>query len=196
MCNMSLKMKVNELAPVENINMYIPVADATFGGSPRLSSNGLKIEPPPSPSAPETKPPAKDNAKTLNFLPTRLTSEAMSPSPYLILSYCSYSSTFKLFKLMKTQIPTKTANDPKSCQLQVLIPKMLGSFFDPRNRSMKSRTRNKQTFIIYFLHCLWPFSSFKTFFNFAFIRRILCSSAGLRSFGPSASISLLVLSDM
>lgn len=47
--------------------MYIPVEEATFGGHPRLRSKGLKIEPPPSPRAPETHPPKKEKIISLIY---------------------------------------------------------------------------------------------------------------------------------
>jgi hypothetical protein len=67
-------------APVEKMIMYIPVADATLGGHPMLSNNGLKIDPPPSPRAPLTQPPT--NEKTISLVsgpPLRITS--LDPSP-------------------------------------------------------------------------------------------------------------------
>jgi hypothetical protein len=53
-------------AVVENIIMYIPVADDTAGGTPILKSSGLNIAPPPSPRAPETHPPR--NAKITSLV--------------------------------------------------------------------------------------------------------------------------------
>ncbi len=50
---------------VENMIIYIPVEDATAGGTPMLSNKGLKMAPPPKPSAPETQPPKR--AKMTNF---------------------------------------------------------------------------------------------------------------------------------
>lgn len=51
---------------VENIIMYIPVADETGGGTPKLNKRGLKIAPPPKPRAPETQPPIKANISSLD----------------------------------------------------------------------------------------------------------------------------------
>jgi hypothetical protein len=71
--------------------MYIPVADATEGKIPRLRSNGLKMAPPPSPNAPDIKPPRK--AKTTNLKTTELVSLrslGAIPIPTKILSACSY----------------------------------------------------------------------------------------------------------
>jgi hypothetical protein len=58
--NISLTTNVTVDAPVENIIMYMPVAEATFGGTPILKSRGLNIAPPPNPRAPETHPPKKE----------------------------------------------------------------------------------------------------------------------------------------
>ena len=51
---------------VENMIIYIPVEDATAGGTPMLRSKGLKIAPPPRPRAPETQPPSR--AKITNLI--------------------------------------------------------------------------------------------------------------------------------
>ena len=50
---------------VENMIMYIPVEDATAGGTPMLSKRGLKIAPPPRPRAPDTQPPSKAKITSL-----------------------------------------------------------------------------------------------------------------------------------
>jgi hypothetical protein len=52
-------------APVENIIMYIPEAEATLGGHTILSNKGLNIAPPPRPRAPETQPPMNEKAISL-----------------------------------------------------------------------------------------------------------------------------------
>lgn len=55
--------------------MYIPVAEETFGGTPRLIKSGLKITPPPRPRAPATQPPPKPRASTiLKTLPSKMRS--------------------------------------------------------------------------------------------------------------------------
>ena len=79
------------LAPVEKIIMYIPVALATLGGHPKLSKSGLKIEPPPSPRAPETQPPTNEKVTSLTIgTPVKLISEDASPEPYLTFRSCSF----------------------------------------------------------------------------------------------------------
>lgn len=65
---------------------YMPVEEATAGGIPMLRRTGLKIAPPPRPSAPETQPPAK--ATRTNLLITfgeNLRSLLLIPFPYFIL---------------------------------------------------------------------------------------------------------------
>ena len=71
--------------------MYIPVADATDGKTPRLSMRGLNIAPPPRPSAPDMNPPR--NAKVTNFNRTillSLRSLGAKPAPTLVLRDYSY----------------------------------------------------------------------------------------------------------
>ena len=53
------KKYIKQAAILLKVTRYIPVADETFGGTPIESNKGLKIEPPPSPRAPATQPPAK-----------------------------------------------------------------------------------------------------------------------------------------
>ena len=45
--------------------MYIPVADATDGNTPRLNNSGLNIAPPPSPRDPLINPPRNANVTNL-----------------------------------------------------------------------------------------------------------------------------------
>lgn len=49
-----------ELAAVEKMIIYIPVEEATFGGTPKLSSKGLKMAPPPNPTADPIMPPKSE----------------------------------------------------------------------------------------------------------------------------------------
>ena len=75
----------------ENKIMYIPVADATEGRTPRLKSSGLKMAPPPRPKAPDIKPPKK--AKTTNLKTTELLSLrslGAIPTPTNFFSAYSY----------------------------------------------------------------------------------------------------------
>ena len=52
------------VAILEKVIMYIPVADETLGGTPIAKRSGLKITPPPRPSAPATQPPKKPSPRT------------------------------------------------------------------------------------------------------------------------------------
>ena len=62
--------------------MYIPVDEATLGGTPKLRSRGLKIDPPPRPKAPETQPPMNEIEISFTiFSPSNLTSEVPKPVP-------------------------------------------------------------------------------------------------------------------
>lgn len=94
-----------ELAPVEKIIMYMPVADAICGGQPILNNNGLKILPPPSPSAPETHPPTNDIETSLTRAPpSKLTSPSDRPPPCSFLSFYSYLTDLTAQTDKSTQI--------------------------------------------------------------------------------------------
>ncbi len=70
---------------VEKRIIYIPVAEATQGSTPKLSKRGLKIVPPARPTAPDIKPPKKANVT--NFSRTgRLNRKSLDaiPAPSLI----------------------------------------------------------------------------------------------------------------
>lgn len=92
---------------VENITIYIPVAEATIGGTPKLSINGLKITPPPSPTVPATNP--APNAQSRN-LKRRAVSHLRSPStnsyPFSFLSlYSRFTITmFRIVIIMQNRI--------------------------------------------------------------------------------------------
>lgn len=59
--NLPAKRQTVQAATFEYIIRYIPVAEETFGGTPMPIKYGLKMTPPPRPSAPATKPPPKPN---------------------------------------------------------------------------------------------------------------------------------------
>ena len=99
---------------------------------PKLSNNGLKILPPPIPSAPEIIPPVKAKNKSLNNgNPESGISDSVSPLPYLILSLCSIYyyvieyDVIMMQKTMKTAIPTQSRVE------QDCMPKILGLYYDP-----------------------------------------------------------------
>jgi hypothetical protein len=82
-----MKLELDE----ENRIMYIPVAEATEGKTPRLNKSGLNIAPPPRPSAPDIKPPRK--AKVTNLTRTKrssLRSLGAMPAPTFNFKACSY----------------------------------------------------------------------------------------------------------
>ena len=73
---------------VENRIMYIPVAEATEGRTPKLKRIGLKIAPPPRPNAPDMNPPR--NAKMTNFRSIEalnLRSLGAMPAPSLVFRF-------------------------------------------------------------------------------------------------------------
>ena len=74
----------------ENSIMYIPVAEATEGRTPRLKSKGLKIVPPPKPSAPDINPPKK--AKKTNLRTTVIVSlRSLGARPTPTKAFRAYS---------------------------------------------------------------------------------------------------------
>lgn len=75
---------------VENIIMYIPVAELTLGDIPMPKRMGLKIEPPPNPRAPDTKPPP--NPITTNLIVFELVNiMSDSTSPLFNFIFNAYS---------------------------------------------------------------------------------------------------------
>ena len=80
---------------VENRIKYIPVADATDGGTPILRSKGLKMAPPPKPRAPDTQPPSVENTtKVTMVMPLNLMSESIRPLPTFSFSHYSLLTIF------------------------------------------------------------------------------------------------------
>ena len=76
---------------VEKNTRYILVADATSAGTPIFNKIGLKMVPPPSPKAPEMKPPIKANNKSFTIdEPLNLISLSMIPLLYLIFNAYSF----------------------------------------------------------------------------------------------------------
>jgi hypothetical protein len=61
--------------------MYIPVAEETYGGTPKLKSNGLKTDPPPIPRAPEIQPPRKEKSNNLESFPLSFRSISLTKMP-------------------------------------------------------------------------------------------------------------------
>lgn len=79
---------MTQVAIFENVIIYIPVADETFGGTPIANRRGLNITPPPRPRAPATHPPKKPKHKTfLRTFPSKTRSlSAKLTLPYFFLS--------------------------------------------------------------------------------------------------------------
>lgn len=83
----------------ENVMRYIPVADETLAGTPMANKSGLKITPPPSPSAPATHPPVNPrNSTFLRTLPLKIKSlSAMLIPPNF--SFNAYSFATNLVEM-------------------------------------------------------------------------------------------------
>lgn len=82
---------------VEKRIMYIPVAEATEGGTPCPSKSGLKIAPPLMPKHPEAQPPRKAVMTTdLTVFLLNLMSEGIKPLPTLIFK--AYSAITRLIE--------------------------------------------------------------------------------------------------
>lgn len=98
-------------AEVEKRIMYIPVAEATEGKTPRLNRIGLKMAPPPRPRAPDMKPPMK--AKTTSLKITEelnLRSLGAKPTPSLFLSDYSLRLLLIAITVSKAQYPRYVEN--------------------------------------------------------------------------------------
>lgn len=126
---------MEEEAVVENIIIYIPVAEDTEGGTPMLNSKGLKMAPPPNPKAPEAQPPKK--AKNTSFF-TVFLSKRISEStiPTLNLSLSLYSSLILLMqkKVTPAHNTQKASIIVQSIQLHLEIPTREGTLLLPLRR--------------------------------------------------------------
>lgn len=120
---------------VENKIIYIPVEEATDGGTPMLNNKGLKIVPPPKPSAPDTQPPIVAKMTNLTIvLPWNLTSDSIRPFPTFTFSF--YSIFTILIAIVVTR-QHKAMNIMKNDQpntLQVDIPMIDCEFLPPLNK--------------------------------------------------------------
>ena len=120
---------------VEKRIMYIPVPEATEGGTPILSKSGLNIAPPPKPNAPETHPPIVANMTSLvTVLFVNLRSESTKPFPTFSFSCYSLVTILIDRKVIKQQITKnkKKKNHPKG--LQVSMPITDFDVLPPLNR--------------------------------------------------------------
>jgi hypothetical protein len=111
-------------AILEKVIKYIPVADDTLGGTPMLNRRGLKMTPPPRPSAPATHPPPNPRHRTfLSTLPSKTRSDGTKLiSPYFFLS--AYSPAVSLTEMSTIMIISiiKTAVDDQSAILHFAKP--------------------------------------------------------------------------
>jgi hypothetical protein len=110
---------MTQVAILENVIMYMPVAEDTLGGTPIANRRGLKITPPPSPRAPATHPPKKPRVRTfLSVLP----SNTKSLLDRLIFPYFCFN--FYCFETSLTAIMTidtiTAMNSTKKIQSAVL----------------------------------------------------------------------------
>ena len=112
--------------------MYIPVADETCGGMPKLSNNGLKILPPPCPREPDIIPPVNEKNNSLNNgQPDIGISDSVIPFPYLILS-CYYALYFMIeYEVNIKENTTKTNMPAQSRAEQDVTPNILGFLAEP-----------------------------------------------------------------
>lgn len=120
-------MQVSVDAPVEKIIIYIPVAEETYGGIPKLNNNGLNILPPPIPRAPDIHPPVNAKNKSLNNgNPESGISDEVKPFPYLILSLCSFYCFVIEYTVIIKQNKIKTIIPAQSNEEQEVTPNILG----------------------------------------------------------------------
>lgn len=86
---------------VENKIIYIPVAEATDGGTPWFKRRGLKIAPPLRPKQPEAHPPMKAVITTdLTVFLLNLISLGIKPLPTLVFK--AYSAMILLIAITET----------------------------------------------------------------------------------------------
>lgn len=90
---------------MENIIIYLLVEAAGEGAIPNESNTGLKMDPPPSPKAPDTHPPMKPyNSNFIRIIPVALISLSQRPLLYFVLSFNS------LFIINTARIVTQILN--------------------------------------------------------------------------------------
>lgn len=140
--------------------MYSEQAPDTYGGRPIVSSTGLKITPPPRPSAPASNPPM--NPSTIKIVVFRL-SKMMSVSTRLMPPYLSFNfySERRISTEIATISPQKAINPKKITQYQgehCVIPN--GDFLDllGRVKFIKNRQRISDRLMSHFLPYKLPCS--------------------------------------
>jgi len=149
-----MKLELEE----ENKIMYIPVAEATEGKTPRLRSRGLKIAPPPSPRAPDMKPPRK--AKVTSLRRTKISSLrslGAIPAPTRSLSFYSFLTLYDAWTERLKQKTMKIDKIDQSAWLHRSIPIIDSNFRDPLNKfTVMTPIRQSMLYMCLF-HYLWLF---------------------------------------
>ena len=145
---------------VEKRIIYIPVAEATDGGTPILSNRGLKIAPPPRPRAPLTQPPT--NAKITNFKSKslwNLMSLGAIPYPTLILRAYSLSTDRVLIQVMTQHNTKKAISMSQSAGEHLSMPITDSTFRLPLNKFTTTNPMRHTTHNPCLSHCLCVFST-------------------------------------
>jgi|APSaa5957512535_1039671.scaffolds.fasta_scaffold55326_2 hypothetical protein len=128
--------------------MYIPVAEETFGGTPRLINSGLKITPPPSPRAPATHPPPKPRPRTiLSVWPSKMRS--LCAKLTLLNSFLSF------YSYATNLVPTITNNNITIMKAENKIQSPAVHFskpFVPLRKLTTIKIASSPKFIPYFFH--------------------------------------------
>ena len=127
----------------EKVIIYIPVAEDTLGGTPRLMSNGLKITPPPSPRAPATHPATNPKVRTFHkTCPLNMRSDL---TILMLLNSCFnfYSDATNLAPTA-TKHSIRTKNTPNNVQSPV---EHFSKPFVPRRRVIMTRQQRARKFI-------------------------------------------------
>ena len=128
--------------------MYIPVAEATEGGTPIESKRGLKIAPPPSPKAPEAQPPKNANITSLaRICCLSLRSDGARPKPTFCFSACSLLTFFIAKIVRQVQKMMNADKMSQSEELHLSIPIKDSNFLLPlskftRTREIRQRKQN------------------------------------------------------
>jgi len=176
---------MTQVAILEKVMMYIPVADETFGGTPIESKRGLKMTPPPRPRAPATHPPKNPKQRTfLRILPSK--TRSLSAKLTLLYFFLSYYSELVILTATYTIASITMKKTPKKTQSPALHFSILKSPFPPLSRDWMSKHERQRKLMPCFFHWPWLSSCLIIFFKIK-ISLSFCSSP-VGSFGkPSVS---------
>ena len=113
----------------ENVIRYIPVAEDTFGGTPIANKSGLKITPPPRPSAPATQPPVNPkNSTFLSTFPTNIRSlgAILIPSNFYFNAYSLATNVVDIltYTIIQIRNTTRETQSPAS-HLSKTLPRRI-----------------------------------------------------------------------